>query len=79
MTPLGWKYALLVWGYALVWFFVNDMAKVEVHRLLNLERNATSATWQERMPVFIRQSSRRQVRQIKGALSLKLSEGNSSA
>ena len=26
------------WGYALVWFFVNDMVKVEVHRLLNLGR-----------------------------------------
>ena len=25
-----------VWVYALVWFFVNDMVKVEVHRLLNL-------------------------------------------
>ena len=36
MTPLGWKYALGVWVYALVWFFVNDMVKVEVHRLLNL-------------------------------------------
>jgi H+-transporting ATPase len=36
MTPLGWKYALAVWVYALVWFFVNDMVKVEVHRLLNL-------------------------------------------
>jgi H+-transporting ATPase len=36
MTPLGWKYALGVWIYALVWFFVNDMVKVEVHHLLNL-------------------------------------------
>jgi H+-transporting ATPase len=36
MTPLGWKYALAVWGYALTWFLINDMVKVEVHRLLNL-------------------------------------------
>ena len=36
MTPLGWKYALGVWVYALVWFFINDMVKVEVHHLLNL-------------------------------------------
>jgi H+-transporting ATPase len=36
MTPLGWKYALGVWVYALAWFFINDMVKVEVHRLLNL-------------------------------------------
>jgi H+-transporting ATPase len=36
MTPLGWKYALAVWAYALAWFFVNDMVKVEVHRMLTL-------------------------------------------
>jgi H+-transporting ATPase len=36
MTPLGWKYALAVWVYALAWFFVNDMVKVQVHRLLHL-------------------------------------------
>jgi H+-transporting ATPase len=36
MTPLGWKYALAVWVYALAWFFINDMVKVEVHRMLNL-------------------------------------------
>jgi H+-transporting ATPase len=24
MTPLGWGWALFVWGYALAWFVVND-------------------------------------------------------
>ena len=28
MTPLGWGWALLVWGYALVWFLVNDRVKL---------------------------------------------------
>ena len=28
MTPLGWRWALLVWGYALVWFLVNDRVKL---------------------------------------------------
>ena len=36
VMPLGWKYAFAVWGYALAWFFVNDLVKVEAHRLLNL-------------------------------------------
>ena len=36
MTPLGWTYALAVWGYALVWFFINDLVKVEVYRLMHL-------------------------------------------
>ena len=36
MTPLGWKYGLAVWGYALLWFLMNDLVKVEVYRLLHL-------------------------------------------
>ncbi len=36
MTPLAWKYALFVWGYALVWFLINDLVKVEVYRLMHL-------------------------------------------
>ena len=51
MTPLGWKYALAVWVYALVWFFINDMVKVEVHRLLTSgDAHAISATWRESTP-----------------------------
>ena len=28
MTPLGWGWALFVWGYALLWFVVNDRVKL---------------------------------------------------
>ena len=28
MTPLGWGWALFVWGYALTWFLVNDRVKL---------------------------------------------------
>jgi H+-transporting ATPase len=28
MTPLGWGWALFVWGYGLVWFVVNDRVKL---------------------------------------------------
>lgn len=28
--PIGWTYALLVWGYALAWFPVNNAARVWV-------------------------------------------------
>lgn len=34
MTPLGWKWALLVWGYALVWFLINDAVKLAAYRVL---------------------------------------------
>ena len=34
MTPIGWPYALLVWGYALVWFVVNNIAKIWIYRAI---------------------------------------------
>jgi H+-transporting ATPase len=35
MTPLGWGWALFVWGYALTWFLVNDQVKVLAYRILD--------------------------------------------
>ncbi len=35
MTPLGWGLALLVWGYALAWFLVNDQLKLLAYRILD--------------------------------------------
>jgi H+-transporting ATPase len=34
MTPLGWGWAGVVWGYALVWFLLNDRVKLLAYRLL---------------------------------------------
>ena len=34
MTPLGWGWALFVWGYALSWFFVTDGVKLVAYRFL---------------------------------------------
>ncbi len=34
MHPLGWTWALLVWGYALAWFLINDQIKLAAYRLL---------------------------------------------
>lgn len=34
MTPLGWGWAGLVWGYARVGFVVNDRVKLLAYRLL---------------------------------------------
>ena len=34
MEPLGWGWAMFVWGYALVWFVVNDRVKLLAYRLL---------------------------------------------
>ena len=33
MTPIGWQLALIVWGYSLAWFLVNDFIKRAGYRL----------------------------------------------
>ncbi len=38
MTPLGWGWALFVWGYALVWFLVNDRVKLLAYRVFDPTR-----------------------------------------
>jgi H+-transporting ATPase len=35
MTPLGWGWALFVWGYALAWFLVNDRVKLVTYRVFD--------------------------------------------
>ncbi len=35
MTPLGWGWALFVWGYALAWFLVTDRVKLLAYRIFD--------------------------------------------
>ncbi len=35
MTPLGWGWALFVWGYALAWFLLNDRVKLIAYRVFD--------------------------------------------
>ncbi|MGO8718433.1 MAG: plasma-membrane proton-efflux P-type ATPase [Acidobacteriaceae bacterium] len=35
VAPLGWHYALFVWGYAIAWFLVSDVFKLAAYRLLD--------------------------------------------
>jgi H+-transporting ATPase len=43
MTPLGWKYAGIVWGYALAWFLVNDRVKLLAYRIFDSPKAAAAA------------------------------------
>ncbi len=43
MTPLGWGYAGIVWGYALAWFFVNDRIKLLAYRIFDSPKAAAAA------------------------------------
>jgi H+-transporting ATPase len=38
MTPIGWRWALAVWVYALVWFVVEDWVKLVASRILDLRQ-----------------------------------------
>jgi H+-transporting ATPase len=45
MTPLGWGYAALVWGYALVWFLLTDRIKLVAYGILDpFRREAVALT-----------------------------------
>jgi H+-transporting ATPase len=35
MPPIGWGWALAVWGYALAWFLVNDRVKLAAYRIID--------------------------------------------
>ncbi len=35
MPPIGWRWAAVVWAYALAWFPINDMVKLGVYRVLD--------------------------------------------
>ncbi len=38
MAPISWHWALLIWGYALAWFFVNDWVKLGAYRIFDAHR-----------------------------------------
>ena len=42
MPPLGWGWAMFVWGYALAWFLINDRIKLVAYWILG--RRAISKT-----------------------------------
>jgi H+-transporting ATPase len=37
MPPLGWHWAIFVWGYALAWFVVNDRIKLAAYKVFGRE------------------------------------------
>lgn len=38
LVPIGWRYALLIWGYALAWFVLNDFVKIWVYKFLRRDK-----------------------------------------
>ena len=44
MTPLGWGWALFVWGYAVAWFLVTDPVKLLAYRIFGPIKNGSVKT-----------------------------------
>jgi H+-transporting ATPase len=44
MAPIGWGWALLVWGYALAWFLVNDRVKLAAYRVFSHHQGLLART-----------------------------------
>ncbi len=43
MTPLPWRYAALVWGWAIAWFLLTDRVKLVAYRFLSRPAPSASA------------------------------------
>jgi H+-transporting ATPase len=43
MTPLGWKWAGFVWGYAIVWALINDRIKLLAYKIFDPVKAAPKA------------------------------------
>jgi H+-transporting ATPase len=37
ITPITWREIMLIWGYAIIWAFLTDWAKIQVYRHFNLQ------------------------------------------
>jgi len=49
MTPISWHWALLIWGYALAWFVVNDWIKLGAYRIFDARKGGViTHFWRER-------------------------------
>ena len=57
MTPLGWGWAVFVWGYALAWFFVTDPVKILAYRILDPHQSCAQARSQSWDNISIRNAA----------------------
>ncbi len=51
MTPLGWGWAMFVWGYALAWALVNDRAKLLAYIVLDPIKASVSVKKLDKKPL----------------------------
>lgn len=56
MAPIGWNWVLLVWGYAIIWFLVNDWVKLAAYKIFDPEEPGLLARF--RGPRFVHASTK---------------------
>ncbi len=39
VTPIGWTYALMIWGYAIAWMLVNDQVKIWLYKIIRRKKD----------------------------------------
>jgi H+-transporting ATPase len=44
MTPIGWRWALVVWGYAIIWCLLTDRVKPAAYRIATLPKTIAPYT-----------------------------------
>lgn len=49
MTPIGWAWALFVWGYAIAWFVLNDRVKLAAYRVFDPREKGFLETTRQRL------------------------------
>jgi H+-transporting ATPase len=49
VTPLGWTYAALVWGYAFAWFLMTDPVKLLAYKVLDTSKAEPATTAEPRV------------------------------
>ncbi|MEO6999508.1 MAG: plasma-membrane proton-efflux P-type ATPase [Terracoccus sp.] len=59
MTPLGWKWAGFVWGYAIIWALLSDRVKLLAYRVLDPATDTDTDTSPSAVPAADRDSKHR--------------------
>lgn len=57
MAPIGWKWALFVWGYSLVWFMINDRIKLVAYRIFDRHKPVLLAKRSKKHTILMSKSS----------------------
>jgi H+-transporting ATPase len=65
MTPLGWGWAGFVWGYALLWFLLNDRIKLLAYRIFDHTKAAAKPEAKDETKLEVKDETKPEVKDEK--------------